>query len=263
MSDTQEHLGVTVKPPLPDNHGDEDSSSASEGAEPFNPVEKSGHTHPAEVISDVPALNHGLVTSSGSVTLSTPSVEVEASSPEIITLIPESIALSGAVPLEDIQDKLEREGLVEKPTVLPSTTQTVTHSDLERREQGAREALSGDSSGEGLSVDHNEAGTNAAPPSNVKITLIPPQTLTINWKPEPSAPAPQESRSDQEYSAEPPVTQEEQEGATESTTTSSINNNSECKESDVIVVNLPHKNNKCKKFRFTLLCLSKNCCICT
>lgn len=226
LSGTQEHLGVTVKPPLPDDHGDEDSSRASEGAEPVNPVEQSGRTHPAEVISDVPALNRGPVTSSGSVTLSTPSVEVEASSPEIITLIPESIALSGAVPLEDIQDKLEREGLVEKPTVLLSTAQTVTHSDLERREQGAREASSGESSGEGLSVDHNEAGTDAAPPSNVKITLIPPQTLTINWEPEPSAPAPQESRSDQEYSAEPPVTQEpeEQEGATESTTTGSVNN---------------------------------------
>lgn len=228
LSGAQGHLGVTVKSPLAVDHSDEESNRA--------PAEQSGHTHPAEVItvtddSDVPDLNSEPVTSSVSVTLSTPSVEVEASSPEIIPLMPESIAPSGAVPLEDIQDK--QEGLAEKPTVFLSTTQNITHSGLERREKDAREGSSGESSGEGpevksptLSMDQNEAGTDVAPPSGVKITLIPRQTLTPSWEPEPSAPAPQESRSDQEYSAEPPVAEEpeEQEVAAE-ITTSSINGN--------------------------------------
>lgn len=224
MTGAQEHLGVTVESSVPADHGDEESNSAPEEAEPDDPAEQSGHIHPAEVIAltdesgssvDVPVLNSDpltLLTFSVSVTLSTPSVEVEASSPEIITFIPEISASSGAVPLEDIQDKLEQEGLGGKPKVFLSTTQNITH--LEQREQDASEG-SGESSGERpevtsptLLMDQNEAGTDTAPPSDVKITLIPHQTLTPGWEPEPSSSAPQESRSDREYSAEPPVTEE-------------------------------------------------------
>ncbi|KAM8735488.1 brevican core protein isoform 3-T3 [Acanthopagrus schlegelii] len=229
---TPEHLGVTVESSTPADHEDEEPHSTSEEeAEP----EHSGHIHPAEtsaevftVADDSGVLNSDpvtLLTSSVSVTLSPPSAEVEASSPEIITFIPESNASSEAGPVEDIQDKQEQEGLGESPEVFLSTTQNITDGDPEEREQDGREG-SGESSGESpevrrglllttLSTDHTssegadgEAGTDTPPESEVKITLIPHLTLTPGWEPEPSSSAPQESRSDREYSAEPPVTKE-------------------------------------------------------
>ncbi|XP_051263020.1 brevican core protein isoform X2 [Dicentrarchus labrax] len=261
---TQEQPGVTVESPIPDDHhDDEESNSTSEEAAPDDSTDQSALIHPediptAEVIIatddsgstvDTPVLNSDtvtLLTSPVSVTLSPPSVEVEASSPEIITFIPESNASSGAGALEDIQDKLEQEGLGESPEVFFSRTQNTTDSGPEGREQDAREG-SGESSGENpevkqgllltnptLSSDHTsggndgEAGTDTSPPSDVKITLIPHLTLTPGWEPEPSSPTPQESRSDREYSVEPPVAEvsddvsKEQEFVAE-ITTSSIN----------------------------------------
>ncbi|KAI3361377.1 hypothetical protein L3Q82_012941, partial [Scortum barcoo] len=226
---TQEH--PTVESSIPVGHADEESQSASEEEAPDDPTEQSGHIHPAEIptaeviavtdgrcgctTGDAPVLNSDAVTLLTSVTPSPPSVEVEASSAEIITFIPESNASSGAESLEDIQDKLEQEGLGESPEIFLSTTQNIT--DPEGREQDGREG-SGESSGDGpevtnptLPTEHTsertdtEAGTDEPPPSDVKITLIPHVTLTPGWEPEPSSSTLQESRSDREYSAEPPV----------------------------------------------------------
>ncbi|XP_049902622.1 brevican core protein [Epinephelus moara] len=210
-------------------------------------------TATAEVIAatddssvNAPVLNSDpvtLMTSPVSVTLSPPAVEVEASSPEIITFIPESNTSSGAEPQEDIQDKLEQEVLGESPAVFLNTPQNITESDPEGTERDAREG-SGESSGESPEVtpellltnpahstDHtseendNEDATD--PPSSssdIKITLIPHLTLTPGWEPEPSSSTLQESRSEQEHSAELPVTEEsddasnEQEVVTEITT---------------------------------------------
>lgn len=235
------HSGVTTQSPVPDDHEDGEFNSTTEETSPDDPAEQSGHVHQAETStaegttvtedfnSETTVLKSDQVTLLASpvyVTLSPPSVEVEASSQEIITFIPESNASSGAEPLEDIQDKLEQEGLGQSSVVFHSTTQTITDTDPEVGETDKIEG-SGESSGESpqtkpellltrptLSADHtsegidDEAGTDAPSPSEIKITLIPHLTLTPGWKPEPSSPAPQESRSDGEYSAEPPVTEE-------------------------------------------------------
>nr|XP_046254885.1 brevican core protein isoform X2 [Scatophagus argus] len=238
---TREHLGVAVESSTRVDHGDKESSSGSEEAEPDDPAGQSGHIHPADVVTvtddsgsggDVPVPDNHPVTlltsPPESVTLTPPYVEAEASSPEIITFIPESNSSSGAEPLEDIQDKLEHEGLGE---VFLSTT----HSEHDSKE------ASGESSGESpevkpgptLSTDHTsektdgEAGTDAPPPpSGVKITLIPHLTHTPGWEPEPSSSAPQESRSDREYSAEPPVTEESADASKEQDVVAQISTSS-------------------------------------
>ncbi|GLD53245.1 brevican core protein-like protein, partial [Lates japonicus] len=259
---TQEHSGVTIESSIPVEHGDEEYNSTSEEAAPDDPTEQSGHIHPAEiptaevvtVTDDSGSSVDGLVlnndpvtlsTSLVSVTLSPPAVEVEASSPEIITFTPDSNASSGAEPLEDIQEKNEQEGLGESPEVFLTTTENITDGVPESGGHDAREG-SGESSGEipemkpellltnpTVSTDHasegtdSEAGTGAPPPSDVKITLIPHLTLTPGWEPEPSSPTPQESRSDREYSAEPPVAEGSNDVSTEQvveiTTSSSFN----------------------------------------
>lgn len=203
---------------IPVHHDNEESNITPEVAEPEDPAEQSGHIHPAEASTatedsgssvDGPVLSGDLVTLLA-VTLSTPSVEVDRSTPGIKTFIPENGASSGDVPLEDIQDKVQQEGLGKQLFV--STTQNYRDADLERREHDSSEC-SGETSSERpevtsqtLSMDLNEAGTDMVPTSDVKITLIPHQTLTPDWELEPSSAVPQESRSDPEYSAEPPVT---------------------------------------------------------
>lgn len=166
-------------------------------------------------------------------------MEIEASSPEIITFMPESNASSGTGPLEDIQGKLEQEGIGENPEVFLSKTPNNTDSDLEVNRKGSNQTQesdegSGESSGEKaeikpellstnptLTTDHTSEGVDgdtgtSAPPSEVKVTLIPHQTPTPGWDPEPSS------------SAEPPVTEEsgdvsKQQETTVEITTSSIN----------------------------------------
>ncbi|KAE8289242.1 Brevican core protein Brain-enriched hyaluronan-binding protein [Larimichthys crocea] len=182
----QEDLSV-AETSIPISHVDEESNSTSEEAEPDDPTEQSGHIHPAETptaevttVTDdsgssvaVTVLNSDPVTllaSLASVTLSPPSVEVEASSPEIITFIPESNASSGAESLEDYQDKLEQEGLGRKSRSVPQ------HNPKYHRQW---------SGGEGT---RSQRG--------------------ISWEPEPSSSTLQESRSDREYSVEIPVTEE-------------------------------------------------------
>ncbi|XP_071325799.1 brevican core protein isoform X2 [Trachinotus anak] len=233
---TQEHTGATIESSIPFDSDDEEYNSTTEEAATHDPTEQSGRIHPAEIPTaevvtvtdgsgssgDAPVLNNDpvtLLTSAVSVTLSPPSMEVEASSPEIITFIPESNASSGAEPLEDSQEKNEQEGLGE---VFLSTTQNISDNDPEGREQDIGEGS--DHTSEGTA---GETGTGAPPPSDVKITLIPHLTLTPGWEPESSSSTPQESRSDGEYSAETPVTEEsddvsKQQEATVEIATSSI-----------------------------------------
>lgn len=203
---------------IPVHHDDEESNRTPEVAETEDPAEQSVYIHPSEASTvtedsgssvDVPVLSGDLVTLLA-VTLSTPSVEVDRSSPGIKTFIPERGASSGDVPLEDIQDKVQQEGLGKK--IFLSTTQNLRDTDLQRREHDPSES-SGETSSERpevtsptLSMDRGEAGTDMVPTSDVKITLIPHQTLTPEWELEPYSSVPQESRSDREYSAEPPVT---------------------------------------------------------
>ncbi|KAG7221170.1 hypothetical protein INR49_017489 [Caranx melampygus] len=187
---------------------------------------------------DVPVIINDpvtLVTSPASVTSSPPSTEVDSSSPEIITLVPESNASSGAEHQEVIQ-----EGLGHSSEIFLSTAQNVAEGAEPDDTEGSGES-SGESSGlkpellltnptvssdhtsEGTSAEvdthevdtHDEVGTGAPPPSDIKITLIPHLTLTPGWEPEPSYSTPQESRSDREYSAETPVTEESEDDSTE------------------------------------------------
>ncbi|XP_030606810.1 brevican core protein [Archocentrus centrarchus] len=239
---TQEHSGVT-EPSIPADHTDEELSSTSGEMVTDDLAEQSGHIHPPEISTpevtftddtsssiDAPVLKTEpvvLLASPISVMLSPPSVEVEASS-EIITFIPESNTSSGAEPLEDIQDKLELEGLEESSVVF--TTQNITNIQPKGSEKDTREGSGQSLENPTLSVDNNSVGVNGdagtdAPSSEIKITLIPHLTLTPNWEPEPSPATPQESRSDWEYSTEPPAATEESDDASkeQEINTSSLN----------------------------------------
>lgn len=176
-----------------------------------------------------------MLTSSVSVTTS--SAEVEATSNPEITFIPESNTSSEAEPLEDAQDKLEQEGLGGSTEVFLSSDQNITESNQEGSEgRDVREENldSDEGSGESgdspevkpeklltnptLSTDHISEGIDGEPetaaplPLDIKITLIPHLTLTPGWEPESSSSTPQESRADREFSAEPPVQEESDDG---------------------------------------------------
>lgn len=250
---TQDHSGATADSSIPVDRGDEESNSTSEDTAP-DTIDLSGHIRPseiptAEVITvpddsdfsvDAPVLNSYPVTltSSVPVTMSPSSVEVEASSPEIFTFIPESNASSGAEPLEDIQGKLEQEGLGENPEVFLSKTQNITDSDLEVREKGNNQTSesyeeSGGSSGdiaemkpELLLTSPTLSTDTGAPSSGVKVTLIPRVTVTPGWEQSTSPSTPQESRSDREHRAEPPVTKEPDDSSKERKTIVGITSSS-------------------------------------
>ncbi|CAK6974999.1 LOW QUALITY PROTEIN: brevican core protein [Scomber scombrus] len=229
------------------DHDDEDSNSTSE-----DHIGHDGHIHSpqiptAEAIT-VTADSHSTVyahvlnsdlvtvlTSPATVTVS--SAEVEATSYPEITFIPESNTSSEAEPLQDTQDKLEQEGLGGSTEVFLSSDQNITDSDREGSEgSDVREETPDSDEGSGesgdspevkpemllsnptLSTEHVSEGidgepeTAAPPPLDIKITLIPHLTLTPGWEPESSSSAPQESRADREFSAEPPVHEEPDDG---------------------------------------------------
>lgn len=222
MTGTQQNLDVTPELSILD-HSHTESIIVSEETKPDDTAKQSGHTvdvitgtHLSGSSTAVPDLNSVpvmLSASSMSITMPMPSVVVEASSPEIITVIPESRISSGATPLEDLQ-----EGLREKAKIFFSTNQNITYSDVEQKELHAREG-SGESSGDerpelaslNLSTDHSVSDTDAALPPDMKITSIPHHILTSGWEPESSSSAPLECHSDREYSAEPPITEESKE----------------------------------------------------
>ncbi|XP_032367309.1 brevican core protein isoform X1 [Etheostoma spectabile] len=224
---TAEPSGVTVVWSTPVWHDNEDFSSPSQETVSHDPTNHSRHVDTAAVFTvtedssvNTPVLNSDpitLLTPPVSVTPPFPSVEVEASSPEIITFIPESSTPSGAGPLDDIQDKLQ-EVLGGSQEVFFNKTKHSTDSDPEGREHDSREGLGESSGGSGeltnpaLSTDHTSErtggwdATDAPPPAGVKLTPIPHVTLTRGWEPEASSSSlsstAQESRSDLEYSTE-------------------------------------------------------------
>uniref|UniRef100_UPI0037E78BE4 brevican core protein n=1 Tax=Semicossyphus pulcher TaxID=241346 RepID=UPI0037E78BE4 len=235
----------TVEPTSP-SHDDESNSTSELTTD--DPTDHSGH-HTEIPTADVLTVTYDsdssdavtLLTSSVSVTLSPPAVEVEASSPEILTFI--SNCSSGGEHVEDVQDKLEQEGIGENPEVFVCASQNTTDSDPEETEP--EHEGSGESSGDSQEVNptlsvgvDGEDGTDSSSRSDVKITLIPRLTLSPGWEPEPSTSTPQESRSDREYSAEPPVNQEsddvskEQDVEDEDTTSSNNDHGSEGGEGD-------------------------------
>ncbi|KAM4600405.1 brevican core protein, partial [Polymixia lowei] len=180
------------------------------------------------------------------VTLAPFVVEEEASSTDdFLTLIPEISTPSGSEHLEEVLEKVEQGVLGGSPEVLLSTTQKITEtasgqeesldSDHEGSGHEAGESGSGSEhpeSGEGsgefsgessgaepevkltnqtLSAVHETEETESttdATSTDIEITLLPDHTLTPRWDTEPPPTVPQESRSDLEYSGEPPVTEE-------------------------------------------------------
>ncbi|KAM6995259.1 brevican core protein [Tautogolabrus adspersus] len=214
--------------PRPDDNPETNQSNLS-SEEPG--TDHAAETHPAE-LHTVTYDSHSsdlltLLTSSVSVTLTPPPVEVEASSSEIITFI--SNCSSGANGLEDGQDELG-----ENPEKLLCTSHNTTDIEHEEREKDVPEE-SAESSGEGgdvkpyLTLSKRVDGDD--PESDVKIKLIPLLALTPAWEPQTSTP--QESRSDHEYSAEMPVNQDsdvvskEQDVEVEDTTSSNKDPGSE------------------------------------
>uniref|UniRef100_A0A672FWM4 Brevican n=1 Tax=Salarias fasciatus TaxID=181472 RepID=A0A672FWM4_SALFA len=166
----------------------------------------SGHSHPADV-SDAPLLKTDAVTPVGS-SVSPPPLEVEASSADITTSTPESH--SSPEPPESAEEQLHQQEFGENPVVFPKATQNVPDGDPER-------ASSGESSGE---IPHQEPelvlrdltppadhSTEPPAPTEIRITLIPHESLTPGWEPEDSSTL-QESRSEREYSTGPPAAEE-------------------------------------------------------
>ncbi|MEQ2164577.1 hypothetical protein GOODEAATRI_008012, partial [Goodea atripinnis] len=218
---------------------DEDINSNSNTTEPDDYTEQSGHIHPAvfqnvevplvsdKTYSSVDSMvlqnNPLTLLTSVSVTQLPLSVKVEISSSEIVTFHPDVPTLSEVEPVEEIQDKIDQDTLEENPEVFLNTVPNITEYNPDEtggdRREGADESseetphinpdltvtsptLSADHSADG---NIGEGGSEAPPLSEIKITLIPHLSLTPRWEPEPSTPTAQESRSDREHSAEPPV----------------------------------------------------------
>lgn len=216
------------------HHGDDDDQS-SHSPEPQveesdKPDEYSGNVPPAEVAAaseelgssvDTPVVDGDAVTlltlTFVSVTPPTPSLEAELSSSEIITFVPDAGASTAT--LEDLR---------EVESIL-----STTHSEKNQRERDAGEG-SGGSSGESEEEATSVILSAADHPEDqdVTTTLIPHQTLTVDWEPESSSPsfstfssspsaspssspytfspslALRGSHPDDESSAEPPATEE-------------------------------------------------------
>uniref|UniRef100_A0A1A8DNY4 Brevican n=1 Tax=Nothobranchius kadleci TaxID=1051664 RepID=A0A1A8DNY4_NOTKA len=230
---TQEGSGVLAESVIPVNHGDEDFSGASEEAAPDDAAELSGFMHPAEIptseavqITDdssidalvIPNTTFSSQPSPDSVTLRPSSAEFHVSHPETATFHPDNNSSSAVEPLEEMQKKIDQDGLVF------STVQSVVDHDPAGG-RGSREEFD-ESSGETphmtpevlmvdptVSADNttDETGSNTPPQSETNVTLIPQMTLTPSWEPFPLIPTSQESRSDWEYSAEAPVNEKPEE----------------------------------------------------
>lgn len=235
LTGTEEHLNASTETYTSvSRHGNDDDQSSrspeAQGEELDKLDDYSGNFPPTEVSAvseelgtsvDTPVVDGDAVTvltlAFVSVTPPTPSLKAELSSSEIITLVPDA-SVSTAI-LEDLQE-------------VGSILRT-THSNNNKRERDEGEGSTG-SSGESeeevtsvilLAADHAEEQDETT-------TLIPHQTLTMDWKPESSSPSsstfsstPSASLSsspntfspssgsrgsypDDESSAEPPATEE-------------------------------------------------------
>lgn len=189
LTGTEEHLDASTETytRVSKNGDDDDQSSHSpeaQGEESDKRDEYSGNIPPAEVPAELGSSVNTPVVDGDAVTLltltfvsmtpSTPSLEAELSSSEIITLVTD--ASTSTATLEDLQE-------------VESVLSTM-HSIKNKREYNASEGLggsSGESEEEATSVilpaaDHPED-------QDVTTTLIPHQTLTVDWEPESSSPS--------------------------------------------------------------------------
>ncbi|KAM4735775.1 brevican core protein isoform 2-T2 [Anableps anableps] len=218
-TDTQEPSDVPTESALQLNISDEALNSSSNSTQPDDSTEQSGHIHPAEFPNaEVPLVTDEILPASPvSVTQLPLSVKVEVSSSEIVAFHPESPTPSEVEPLEETQDPLE-----ENQEVFLNTVPNPTEDNPDETERDPSEVWD-ESSGQSpqinpelsvtnstLPADHTTDGnigegrSDAPPLTEIKITLIPHLSLTPRWEPVPSTPTVQESRSDREYSAEPP-----------------------------------------------------------
>lgn len=184
---TQKPSSVPTEAALQLNTSDENTNSTTESDDS---PQQSGDMHPAEF-------------------------------PNLLGLEPP--ALPEVDPLEEIQGNTDHDMLGENSEVFLNTVPTVTE-DVTETKGDPKERLDEGSSGGTPQInpqlvmtnptpseDHTTAGniredaSDAPPIPEIKITLIPHLSLTPRWEQEPSTPTAQESRSDQEYSAEPPV----------------------------------------------------------
>ncbi|XP_028326251.1 brevican core protein [Gouania willdenowi] len=201
---TTDHQSGEREMSISASHTDEQFKTTSEGA--MDVIELIGVILPSEVSPtdiptdstvDAPVLHRALIPllqAQPVVTSSSLSVEIEASSPEVITAIPES----------KIQDELQEAGFEESHNITGSKS-------------GESESSGGSShinvkhlqTDPNLSADHTDKGNNGEAEtdesslSEIKITLIPHLTLSAAWKPEPSSSTLQEFRSELEYSSDP------------------------------------------------------------
>ncbi|XP_038148330.1 brevican core protein isoform X1 [Cyprinodon tularosa] len=184
---TQEPSSVPTEAALQLNTSDENTNSTTESDDS---PQQSGDMHPAEF-------------------------------PNLLGLEP--TALPEVDPLEEIQGNTDHDMLEENSEVFLNTVPTVTEDVTETKGDPKDRSDEGSSGGTPQmnpqlvmtnptpSEDHTTAGniredaSNAPPIPEIKITLIPHLSLTPRWEQEPSTPTAQESWSDQEYSAEPPV----------------------------------------------------------
>ncbi|KAK9514383.1 hypothetical protein VZT92_027854 [Zoarces viviparus] len=117
----------------------------------------------------------------------------------------------------DVEDATDTPSDVEDATDTPSDVEdaTDTPSDVE-------DATDTPSDVEDATDTPSDVEDSTDTPSDVRITLIPRLTLTPDWEPEPSSSTPQESRSDLEYSAEPPVAEESDDEVVTQISTSNV-----------------------------------------
>lgn len=203
---TPEHSDVPTESALQLNIHDEDINSSSNTTEADDVTEQRGHIHPAELTNvEVPLVtDETFLVSPDSVTQVPLSVKVEVRS-DGRTFYPESPTPSEVEPLEENQDPLE-----ENQEVFLNTVPNPTEDDLNEgwdESSGENPHINPELSATNpsLSADHTIDGSDAPPLTEIKITLIPDLSLTPRWEPVPLTPTAQESRSDREYSAEPPV----------------------------------------------------------
>lgn len=163
------------------HHSDDDQSSHSteiHGGESEKPDDYSGNIPQSEELGssvDPPVVDGNGVTlltqTFVSVTPATPSLEAELSSSEIIILVPDDDASPEAATQEDLQ---------EADSIL-----STAHSDMNNRERDAGEG-SGASAGESEEEATSRILSAAYHPEDqdVTTTLIPHQTLKVDWQPE-------------------------------------------------------------------------------
>jgi len=188
--------------PTPETPTASDSSGASEEPATENPTDRSGHVHPAgpsavEVTVEVTAEVTVEVTGDSRVNAVVPSSDPVTSSTPLASGAPTPTADAG--PPEIVSGELGTGGRRGG-----GGGGGGGHTDGEDPAVTEQDGGEGSASGESPDPDRTLSSDATDTPSEVKITLIPHRTLTPGWGAEPPASPPQESRSQLEYSAQPP-----------------------------------------------------------